>query len=67
MLQQQLLLIWRKELSILTESYTGCDNIKLNTKRKNHFQKYNVTNMRDIAQLTGKLKQKVQAIAQRSR
>jgi hypothetical protein len=30
---------WRRELSILTESGSGADNIKLNIKKRNFFQK----------------------------
>jgi hypothetical protein len=36
---------WRRDLSILTESGFGSDNIQLNTKKKKRwiFQKYEVT------------------------
>jgi hypothetical protein len=51
-------------LSILTESGTGSDNIKLTIERK-VFQKYKVTNATEIMQLVEKLRQKVQAKAQR--
>jgi hypothetical protein len=42
---------WRRELSILTESGSGSDNIKLNLKKRKMFQKYKVTNAIEIAQL----------------
>jgi len=58
---------WRKELSIIAETGTGSDNGKLNRKNRKIFQKYRVTNTREIAQLTETLKQKVQAKAQRIR
>ena len=58
---------WRKELSIIAETGTGCDNGKLNRKKRKIFQKYRVTNAREVAQLTETLKQKVQAKAQRIR
>jgi aromatic ring-opening dioxygenase catalytic subunit (LigB family) len=58
---------WRKELSILIESGSGSDNIKLNTKKRKIFQKYKVTNTIEIAQLIEELKQKLQAKAQRMR
>ena len=58
---------WRKELSILAETGTGSDNGKLNRKKKKIFQKYSVTNAREVGQLTETLKQKVQAKAQRIR
>lgn len=58
---------WRKDLSILTESGSGSDNIKLNTKKRKIFQKYKVTNAREVAELIEKLKQKIQAKAQRIR
>jgi hypothetical protein len=55
---------WRRELSILTESVLGSDNIKLNLKKRTIFQKYKITNAIEISQLTEELKQKVQAKAQ---
>jgi len=58
---------WRKELSIIAETGTGSDNGKLNRKKWKIFQKYRVTNAREVAQLTETLKQKVQAKAQRIR
>jgi len=58
---------WRKELSIIAETGTGSDNVKLNRKERKIFQKYRVTNAREVAQLTETLKQKVQAKAQRIR
>ncbi|PNF19358.1 hypothetical protein B7P43_G06722 [Cryptotermes secundus] len=58
---------WRKDLSILTESGSGSDNIKLNTKKRKIFQKYKMTNAREVAELIEKLKQKIQAKAQRIR
>ena len=57
----------RKELSIIAERGTGSDNGKLNRKKRKIFQKYKVTNAREVAQLTETLKQKVQAKAQRIR
>jgi hypothetical protein len=41
---------WRRELSILTESGSGSDNIKLNIKKRKTFQKYKVTNAIEITQ-----------------
>ena len=58
---------WRKELSILAETGTGSDNGKLNRKKRKIFQKYSVTNAREVGQLTETLTQKVQAKAQRIR
>jgi len=58
---------WRKELSIIAETGRGSDNGKLNRKKGKIFQKYRVTNAREVAQLTETLKQKVQAKAQRIR
>ena len=58
---------WRKELSIIAENGTGSDNVKLNRKKRKVFQKYRVTNAREVAQLTETLKQEVQAKAQRIR
>jgi len=54
-------------LSIIAETGTGSDNGKLNRKKKKIFQKYRVTNAREVAQLTETLKQKVQAKSQRTR
>jgi len=56
---------WRKELSILAETGTGCDNGKLNMKKRKIFQNYSVTDAREVGQLTETLKQKVQAKVQR--
>jgi len=50
---------WRKELSIISETGTGCDNTKLNRKKRKILKKYRVTNAREVAQLTQTLKQKV--------
>ena len=58
---------WRKELSIIAETGTGSYNGKLNRKKGKIFQKYRVTNAREVAQLTETLKQKVQAKAQKIR
>ena len=58
---------WKKELSIIAETGTGSDNVKLNRKKRKIFKKYRVTNAREVAQLTETLKQKVQAKAQRIR
>ena len=58
---------WRKKLSIIAETGTGSDNGKLNKKKRKIFQKYRVTNAREVVQLTETLKQKVQAKAQRIR
>ena len=58
---------WIKELSITAETGTGSDNGKLNRKKSKIFQKYRVTNAREVAQFTETLKQKVQAKAQRIR
>ena len=46
---------WRKELSIIAEAGTGCDNGKLNRKKRKIFKNI-VTNAREIAQLTETLK-----------
>ena len=56
---------WRKELPKRAETGTGSDNGKLNRKKRKIFQKYRVTNVREVAQLTETLKQKVQTKAQR--
>ena len=58
---------WRKELSIIAETGTGSNNWTLNRKKRKIFQKYRVTNTREVAQLTETLKQKVQAKSQRIR
>ena len=58
---------WRIEFSIIAETGTGSDNVKLNRKKRKIFKKYRVTNARKVAQLTETLKQKVQAKAQRIR
>jgi hypothetical protein len=46
---------------------TGSDNGKPNRKKWKIFKKYRVTNAREFAQLTEKIRQKVQAKAQRIR
>ena len=43
------------------------NNVKLNRKKRKIFQKYRVTNAREVAQLTETLKQKVQEKAQKIR
>jgi hypothetical protein len=53
--------------SILAESGPGTDNSKLNLKKRKIFQKYKVTDTKEIAQLIENLKQKIQAKAQRIR
>jgi len=58
---------WRKDLSIIAETATGSDNVKLNRKKRKIFKMYRVTNAREVAQLTETLKKKVQAKAQRIR
>jgi ribosomal protein S10 len=58
---------WRKELSILAEIGTVSDNGKLNRKKRKIFQKYSMTNAKEVGQLTETLKQKVQTRAQRIR
>ena len=58
---------WRKELPKRAETGTGSDNGKLDRKKRKIFQKYRVTNVREVAQLTETLKQKVQAKAQKIR
>ena len=58
---------WRKELSIIAETGKGSDNGKLNRKNMKIFQKYRVTNAREVAQLKETLKQKVHAKAQKIR
>ena len=40
---------WRKELSIIAEIGTGSDHGKLNRKKRKIFQKYRVTNAREVA------------------
>ena len=55
---------WSKEISILAEKETGLDNGKLNRSIKDDLKKkYKVENVRDIAQLTETLGQKVQTQA----
>ena len=51
---------WRKEFSILT-IITGSANGKLNRKKRKIFQKYKLTNVMKVIQLTETLKQKVHA------
>jgi hypothetical protein len=46
---------------------TGSDNLERNRKKRKMFQKYKVTNAREVAHLTETLKHKVQAKGQRSR
>ena len=58
---------WRKELSIIAEIGTGSENIQLNRKKRKIFQKYGVTNAREVAQLTETLKQNMQAKTKRIR
>jgi hypothetical protein len=58
---------WRKGISIIAEMGTGPDNSKLNRQKRKIFQKYRVTNAREVAQLIETLKQKVQAKARRIR
>ena len=58
---------WRKELSILAEIGTVSDNGKLNRKKRKIFQKYRLTNAKEVGQLTETLKQKVKTKAQRIR
>jgi hypothetical protein len=55
---------WRKELSILAKSGPGPDNFKLNVKKRKVFQKYKVTDPKEVAQLIENLKQKIHAKAQ---
>jgi hypothetical protein len=40
---------WREELSIIAEAGTVSDNGKLNRKKRKIFQKYRVTNAREVA------------------
>jgi hypothetical protein len=47
---------WRNELSILSERGIGSDNIKLNTKKRKLFHKYEVTNARGVGQLREKIR-----------
>ena len=56
---------WRKELSIIAETGTGSDKGKLNRKKRIIFQKYRLTNAREVAHLIETLKQKVQEKAQK--
>jgi len=51
---------WRKEFSIIT-IITGFANGKLNRKKRKIFQKYKVTNVMKVIQLTETLKQKLHA------
>jgi hypothetical protein len=44
----------RGELSILSESGLGFDNIQLNIKERNIYQKYKLTNTTEVAQLIEK-------------
>jgi len=39
---------WRKESSILAEIGMGCDNGKLNRKKRKIFQKYSVTRLEKL-------------------
>jgi hypothetical protein len=56
---------WRKEISV--SPVTGSDNRKPNRKKWKILKKYRETNAREFAQLTEKIRQKVQAKAQRIR
>jgi hypothetical protein len=56
---------WRKGISIHAEIGTGSNNGKLGRKKGKILKKYRVTNAREFALLTEKIKQKVQAKAQR--
>jgi hypothetical protein len=47
---------WGKELSILAETGIGTNNGKLNRKKGVIFQKYRVTNTREVAELMETLK-----------
>jgi len=47
------------DLSIIAETGTGSDNGKLNMKKRKIFQKYRVTNAKEVTQLTETLEQKV--------
>jgi hypothetical protein len=58
---------WRKDLSIMAETGTVSNSGKLNRKKRKIFQKYRVTNTRELAQLTETLKQQVQAKPHRIR
>jgi hypothetical protein len=58
---------WRKDLSILTESGSGSDNLKPNLKKRRMFQKYKAANTKDAVEAREKLQQKIQAKAQRIR
>jgi hypothetical protein len=58
---------WRKDLSILAESGPGTNNSKLKVKKRKIFQKYKVTDTKEVAQLIENLKQKIQAKAHRIR
>jgi hypothetical protein len=66
-IMQKQLAAGEKELSITAETETDSNNGKLKRKKRKIFQKYSVTNAREIAQLTETLEQKVQAKAQRIR
>lgn len=57
----------RKGISIPAEIGTGSNNGKLSRKKGMILKKYRVTNAREFALLTEKIKQKVQAKAQRFR
>ena len=39
---------WRKELSVIAETGTGSDNGKLNSEKRKIFEKYRVTNAREV-------------------
>jgi hypothetical protein len=58
---------WTKDTPVLAETGTGCDNSNLNSKKRKSFEKYKVTNAREVAQPKETFKQKVQAKAQRIR
>jgi len=56
-----------KRISIIAETGTGSDHGKLNKEKRKIFEKYRVTNAREVIQLTETMNQKVQAKAQRIR
>ena len=42
---------WRREISVLADTAIGSDSGKLNRKKRKLFQKYKVTNSKEMAQL----------------
>jgi hypothetical protein len=42
---------WRKELSIFAESGPSPDNFKINVKKRKFFQKYKVTDPKEVGKL----------------